>query len=117
MITRLIPYKTEARPNFWRYQSRHVPEYWDYRFLVEDAWRTHRLIYGLLVEYPVVPQHVLSPADQSIHVPTSHSMQPGIEHPTAGELMEDSLDGQTICQSMSLWNGYQSMHMNGTDLQ
>jgi hypothetical protein len=23
----------------------------------------------LLLEYPVVPQHVLSPADQSVHVP------------------------------------------------
>ena len=69
MITRLIPYETEARPNTWRYQIRRVPEYRDYRFFVEEAWRTNRLIYGPLVEYPVVPQHVLSPADQSIHVP------------------------------------------------
>jgi hypothetical protein len=69
MITRLIPYETEARPNYWRYQFRNVPEYRDYRFLVDDAFRTHRLIYGPLEEYPVVPQHVLSPADQSIHVP------------------------------------------------
>ena len=36
---------------------------------MDDAWRTRRLIYEPLVEYPVVPQHVLSPADQSIHVP------------------------------------------------
>ena len=68
MITRLIPYETEARPNFWRYQFRHVSEYRDYRFLVDDAWQTQRLIYRPLVEYPVVPQHVLSPADQSINV-------------------------------------------------
>ena len=69
MITRLIPYETEARPNTWRYQFRHVPEYRNYIFLVDEAWRTHRLIYVPLVEYPVEPQHVLSPADQSIHVP------------------------------------------------
>ena len=69
MITRLIPYETEARPNLWRYQFRNVPEYRNFRFLVEDALSTHRLICGPLVEYPVVPQHVLSPADQSIHVP------------------------------------------------
>ena len=65
MITRLKPFETEARPNTWRYQFRHVPEYRDYRFLVNDAWRTQRLRYGPLVEHPVVPQHVLSPADQS----------------------------------------------------
>jgi len=69
MITRLIPYETEARPNYWRYQFRYVPVYRDYRFLVDDALRTNRAICGPLVEYPVVPQHVLSPADQSIHVP------------------------------------------------
>ena len=69
MITRLIPYETEARPNTWRYQIRHVPEYRNYRFLVDEALRTNRLTYGPLVEYPVVPQHVLPPADQSIHVP------------------------------------------------
>ena len=69
MITRLKPFETEARPNTWRYQFRHVPEYRDYRFLVDEAWQTQRLIYAPLVEYPVVPQHVLSPADQSIYVP------------------------------------------------
>jgi hypothetical protein len=69
MITRLIPYETEARPNYWRYQFRHVPVYRDYRFLVDDALQTHRAICGPLVEYPMVPQHVLSLANQSIHVP------------------------------------------------
>jgi hypothetical protein len=69
MINRLIPYDTEARPNYWRYQFQHVPVYRDYRFLVEVALRTHRVICGPLVEYPGVPQHVLSPANQSIHVP------------------------------------------------
>jgi hypothetical protein len=69
MITRLVPYETEARPNYWRYQFRHVPKNRDYRFLVDDALQTHRFTYGPLVEYPVVPQHVLSPADQSVHVP------------------------------------------------
>jgi hypothetical protein len=68
-ITRLIPYEPEARPNFWRYQFRHVPIYRDYRFLVHDALRSHKVICGPLVEYPVVPQHVLSPANQPIHVP------------------------------------------------
>ena len=63
MTTRLIPYETEARPNTWWYQFQHVPEYRDYRFLVDDAWQIRRLIYGPLIEYPVVPQHVLSPAD------------------------------------------------------
>jgi hypothetical protein len=69
MITRLIPYETEARPYYWRYQFRHVFKYRDYRFLMDDALRSHRIICGPLVEYPVVPQHVLSPANQSIHVP------------------------------------------------
>ena len=69
MITRLISYETEARPNYWRYQFRYVPVYRDYRFLVDDALRTNRAICGPLVEYLVVPQHVLSSADQSIHVP------------------------------------------------
>ena len=35
---------------------------------MDDAWQTNRVIYVPLVEYPVVPHHVLSPADQSIHV-------------------------------------------------
>jgi hypothetical protein len=69
MITRLISYETEERPNYWRYQFRHVPMYRDCRFFVDDALRFHRVICEPLVEYPVVPQHVLSPADQSIHVP------------------------------------------------
>jgi hypothetical protein len=63
------PYETEARPNLWRYQFRHVPIYCDYRFLVDEALCSHRIICGPLVQYPVVPQHVLSPANQSIHVP------------------------------------------------
>ena len=69
MIIRLITYETEATPNLWRYHFRNVSEYRNYRFLVDDALRTNQLICGPLVEYPVVPQHVLSPADQSIHTP------------------------------------------------
>jgi hypothetical protein len=46
MITRPIPYETEAHPNCWRDHIRHVPEYRNYRFLVDDALRIHRLTVG-----------------------------------------------------------------------
>ena len=106
MITRLFPYETEARPNFWRYKFRHDPIYRDYRFLVDDALRSHRIIYGPLVQYPVVYCH--QQISQYMYQ-TSRSMQFGIQHQTAGKKMQYLLDGRQICMSISSWIGYQSM--------
>jgi hypothetical protein len=68
MIMRLIPFGIPALSIYWRYSIRYVPADRNYRFIVDNALTQNRLVAGPLVTHPVIPQHVLAPSNNLIHV-------------------------------------------------